>query len=174
MLLISYQQLKCLAKEKSTNLRKSGPEDSLQAAVHESQQRYLADYTHVMQDFKDDSLRASLNYENISQMGLGYNQNNYVVLRYANYDYSGGAHGMRGIDVVIPYHQLADHLQPAFAYSMGIDTDTPLLQRPQTALGPPIARHSSPPNAKLGTSKISLLELGPSIPNAQGVKPTSR
>lgn len=189
---------------------KLNPEDSLQAAVHESQQRYLADYTHVMQDFKDDSLRASLNYENISQMGLGYNKNNYVVLRHAIYDYSGGAHGMHGIgyycfdledqksmelvdivdmdstalqslletqfrkdydlsaeqslkeilfddylkandnffftdeglgfcygpyevapyaagviDVVIPYHQLADHLQPAFAYRMGIDTDTP-------------------------------------------------
>lgn len=73
------------------------PDQELEAAVHESQQTYLADYKNVMQDLEGDSLQIGLNYESSSHISVTYNKEDYIILCNAIHDYSGGAHGMHGL-----------------------------------------------------------------------------
>ena len=78
------------------SMLKIDPEKSVEAAIQESQQAYLADYSAVMANFQDDSTSLSMNYENSSVVSVPYNAHGYVIVRNAIHDYSGGAHGNHG------------------------------------------------------------------------------
>ena len=69
---------------------------SLQLITKNFLDTYMAeiDSMRQSQDLDDTTRYLSLNYENITNANLIYNDNNFAVLNLTNYYYTGGAHGM--------------------------------------------------------------------------------
>jgi len=68
----------------------------LEDAVKKDFATYIANYKSETASQENEEFVAMLNYESMQEVGVRYNENNFVVLESLSYDYEGGAHGNYG------------------------------------------------------------------------------
>ncbi|PST82114.1 hypothetical protein C7T94_15015 [Pedobacter yulinensis] len=69
-------------------------------ALRGSAKRFFSEYdTGISEEDLNDpaAMTATMNYESVENLGVRYNENNFLVFEALNYAYTGGAHGNHGI-----------------------------------------------------------------------------
>lgn len=97
------KEYKWLNKQLRSDMNIIGPDTAVDwtAELRQLTLAYFRDYREEAKNFENEkSLPAFLNYESNTDINIRFNDNGFVVVEHTAYDYSGGAHGNWGSNLI--------------------------------------------------------------------------